>query len=160
MYSMDGYVRHWIDIENWTWPSPKLSLTYLGTTINFTGHVITPDRYRPDNKKYEAIRKFPQPQSQMELRAFLSLVQQLVEFVLEISHMSSYLQSLLKRGATWTWLPEHEVTFNNMKKTLVSKTMVKRFKEELPIILMTDTSWLHHNLCNSFSMSPSQSPVW
>ena len=42
----------------------------------------------------------------------------------------------------WTWLPEHEETFEKMKKTLTSKTMVKPFEEGLQTILMTDASRL------------------
>ena len=70
----------------------------LGSKINFAGHIISADGIQPDEEKYAAISRFPQPKSPKDLRSFMGLAQQLASFVPDLAHMTSTLRPLSVSG--------------------------------------------------------------
>ena len=63
---------------NITIPKKKLE---IGTEIEFAGHIISPGGIKPDPTKYPPIRNFPALTCIRDLRAFLSLANQLGSFI-------------------------------------------------------------------------------
>ena len=62
----------------------------LSNKIKFPGHVISDEGYGPDNDKFTAIAKFPQPKNLRDLRGFIGLANQLGMFIPDLAHMTSF----------------------------------------------------------------------
>lgn len=114
----------------------------IGTKINFAGYIISDTGVEPDPNRLKAISEFPRPKDISELRGFLGLANQLGNFVPDLAHMSEILRQLLKKNNAYLWLDEHEQAFQEMKRLLTSPAIVKPFKPNLPIELLTDASRL------------------
>jgi hypothetical protein len=41
--------------------------------LNYLGHAVTAESVKPDDRKIEAVVKFPTPQSQKDVKSFLDL---------------------------------------------------------------------------------------
>ena len=115
----------------------------IGQSLQFAGHIISKDGIRPDDDKFKAIKEFPRPKCTKDLRGFLGLMNQLASFVPDLTHMSSDLRPLLKKETAWTWEKEQEKQFNDIKKFLTSKHLVKPFDPKLKTLLLTDASRLY-----------------
>ena len=101
----------------------------LGTELGFAGHIVSQNGIRPEHDKYKAIKEFPTPKNLKDLRSFLSLANQLADFVPDLAHMSAGLRPLLKERNAWVWEKEHEEEFNNIKNLLTSPTIAKPFDD-------------------------------
>ena len=126
--------------SNLTLSRPKLR---MGQSVSFAGYELTKDGVKPDNKRTDAIRKFPAPTNITELRSFLGLVNQLGMFIPDLAHVTTDLRGLLKKNVAYTWLPEHQKSFEETKRLLVSDLLIKPFKSDLETELLTDASRLH-----------------
>ena len=115
----------------------------MGKKIHFAGHIISDKGIQPDEEKYAAISKFPRPKSVKDLRSFLGLAQQLASFVPDLAHMTSTLRPLPKKDCAWTWIDDHENSFQEVKSLLTSKTIIHPFDQEAETFLLTDASRLH-----------------
>ena len=59
----------------------------LSNKIKFAGH-ISDEGYGPDNEKFAAIAKFPNPKNLRDLRGFIGLANQLGMFIPDLAHMT------------------------------------------------------------------------
>ena len=98
---------------------------------------------KPDKSKSEAITNFPKPKDITGIRSFLGLVNQLNHFVPNLSSLSDPLKQLLKKNTSFTWLPEHDKAFSDVKNALTSKISLQHFNHEKTTYLITDASKLH-----------------
>ena len=115
-------ILDWCRANNITISKKKLE---MGKKIHFAGHIISDEGIQPDEEKYAAISKFPRPKSVKDLRSFLGLAQQLASFVPDLAHMTSTLRPLLKKDCAWTWIDDHENSFQEVKSLLTSKTIIR-----------------------------------
>ena len=99
----------------------------IGNKIHFAGHIISNNGIKPDEAKYEAIKKFPRPEDLKDLRSFIGLATQLGMFVPDLAHMLSYLRPLLKRNIAWNWTEDIEKHFEEIKTKLCSETVIHPF---------------------------------
>ena len=115
----------------------------LSNKIKFTGHIISDERYGPDNDKFIGIAKFPHPKNLKDLRGFIGLANQLGMFIPDLAHMTSPLRPLMKRDVAWLWLQEHKEAFMKTKELLTSTSLVKPFDQSKETLMLTDTSRLY-----------------
>ena len=113
-----------------------------GHEILFAGHLISSTGVRPDPAKTAAISDFPRPQTTTDLRSFFGLVNQLGMFLPDLAQMSPHLRGLLKADSHWSWQPEHEEEFEEIKKVLTGPNVVKPFDPKLNTELLTDSARL------------------
>ena len=136
----------------------------IGTDIELAGHIISPGGIKPDPTKYAAIRNFPTPTCIRDLRAFLGLANQLGSFIPDLAHLTSGIRPLLHKGVAWTWLEEHQKTFDMIKEILLTwEYTVKPFNPEKSMVLLTDASRLHgigFALVQRTRTRASTNPVW
>ena len=59
----------------------------IGNKIHFAGHINSNNGIRPDEAKYEAIKKFPRTEDLKDLRSFIGLATQLGMFIPDLAHM-------------------------------------------------------------------------
>lgn len=115
----------------------------IGDSLKFAGHVISSAGVKPDPDKVAALAEYAPPTNVSELRGFLGLANQLGSFLPDLAHVLAPLRPLLKKENAYLWLHEHQVAFEEARKTLSGDMLVKPFDPSLRTELYTDASRLH-----------------
>lgn len=87
---------------------------FLHTSIEFLGYIIAQESIKPNNKKIEAIKKWPEPKSLKELRGFLGLLGYYRRFVRDFAKLTKPLTKLF-RGER-KLLPKQTYKFKRRRK--------------------------------------------
>ena len=115
----------------------------INTSVEFAGYIVSSTSVKPSPKSLEAIEDFPIPTDVTAVWSFLGLCNQLRHFIPNHSSFTHVLNDLLKKGITFCWLPNHDGTFNAIKKSLVTTLSLHHFDAGLLTRLITDASHLH-----------------
>jgi hypothetical protein len=75
----------------------------LKQELNYLGHIVTAKDVKPDDRKIEAVIKFPAPKSQKDIRSFLGLAGYYRKFIANFSAIARPLTDLLKKEKEWNW---------------------------------------------------------
>ena len=76
----------------------KDKCSFLQTSVEYLGHIISHEGIHPSPKKIEAIKKIPEPKNVTELRSFLGMVVYFAKFLPQLSKRAAPLNELLKKG--------------------------------------------------------------
>ncbi|KAE9023435.1 hypothetical protein PR001_g12911 [Phytophthora rubi] len=106
--------------------------------IPVLGCYVSKNGVRADPEKTSSICSWPTPTSPTELRQWLGLANYLHKYTKDYAGLIQPLSSLLKKDATWLWRPEHQATFDSVKKSLASA----------PILMLPDDSKPFHVVCD------------
>jgi transposase InsO family protein len=96
----------------------------LQDQVKILGHVVGVDGILPDPKKVEAIHNARPPKSKAEVRSFLGTVSYLRRFVPNFSSMTTTINGLLKKGATFHWSEGCQKDFIALKESLVDQVLL------------------------------------
>ena len=94
-------------------------LKFKCTEVNFYGKTYTTDGCKPAQNKITAIIKMPPPSSKKEVQSFIGMVNYLTKFLLRLTELSKLIRDLIKEKVPFNWGPEHQESFNMLKKELV-----------------------------------------
>ncbi len=114
--------------------------------LDFLGHHIDCHGISPLPEKVQAVRDFPQPQSQRQLRRFIGLVNFYHRFFPHGADLMRPLHSLLSSGKgktksqTLTWTDAAVASFNTTKEALANASLLSYPTPDAPTCLMTDAS--------------------
>ncbi len=98
---------------------------HLGLTeTKYLGYKIGRGLIMPQERKIEAVRKFPRPTNKTQVRAFLELAGYYRCFIPSFSSIASPLSDLTKKGQPekMNWTSEAEQAFQTLKKALTSSS--------------------------------------
>ena len=113
-------------------------------TLDFLGHRIDRHGITPLPDKVQAVRDFPQPQSQRQLRRFIGLVNFYNRFLPHCAELMHPLHALLSKGRTKsqsiTWTDSAEAAFNATKEALANASILSYPQPDAPTCLMADAS--------------------
>ncbi|CAH2210260.1 jg2077, partial [Pararge aegeria aegeria] len=70
--------------------------------VNYLGHIITDEGVKPNTEKVRAVKEFPAPKTQKDIKSFLGLISYYRRFIPEFSMLAKPLTSLLKKDARLT----------------------------------------------------------
>jgi hypothetical protein len=87
--------------------------------VAYLGHVVSAEGVATDNSKIEAIRTWPTPGNQKELRGFLGLTGYYRKFIKHYAVISQPLTALLKKGVIYVWTDVTESAFQVLKQALI-----------------------------------------
>jgi hypothetical protein len=76
---------------------------FLGKKVSYLGHVIGKTGVRPDDRRIEAVRDYPEPKTTRELKGFLGLAGYYRRFIPNFSRISKPLPELLKKNTPYVW---------------------------------------------------------
>ena len=110
--------------------------------VSFCGFSVSSAGKKIDPGKITAITDFPTPTNITELRSFMGLVQQFNDFSTDISSTADALRGLLKPCNAFVWTPDHQASFNEVKKALSSPPVLAHYDPRLPTVLQTDAARL------------------
>lgn len=109
--------------------------------LQFLGHHVSKDGIRPLDEKVKAIRNFPTPATQRQLREFLGLVNFYCRFIPRCAHILQPLNSLLSAASTeLQWTTQATDAFISIKEALAQATLLSHPQTDAPCAIMTDAS--------------------
>jgi hypothetical protein len=76
---------------------------FLKPELAYLVHVITAEGVKPDPKKTEAVVRFPTPEKEKDVKAFLGLIGYYRKFIEHFSYLAKPLTNLLKKEKKWQW---------------------------------------------------------
>ena len=108
--------------------------------IQYLGHIISEEGFKPLPEKLESIRKMPAPRNAKEVKQFLGLIGYYRKFVPRFADISRPLTCLTRHDTTFTWTEKCEKSFNNLRILLMQDPILKYPDPEQPYVLFTDAS--------------------
>ena len=125
---------------------------FFHTSVKYLGHIVSADGVSTDPEKTEAIRSWPTPTSEKELRSFLGLAGYYRRFVKDFSKIAKPLHTITsdnkkkKRKSTTKpfkelWNQECESAFKELKDRLTSSPILGYPDFKNTFILETDASF-------------------
>ncbi|XP_064464136.1 uncharacterized protein K02A2.6-like [Ornithodoros turicata] len=113
---------------------------FLQTQVEYLGHIVDADGFRPSPKKVSAILNMPPPNQVSELRSFLGMVQHYGKYLEGHADVCSPLNDLLKKGASWCWTSACVEAFESIKSMLASAKVLTHYDPTKEIFLAVDAS--------------------
>ena len=108
--TMDEHVEHLRQVlERLRKAGLKLKPTkchFIRQTVEYLGHVITPEGLKQNPKQVSAIRDYPAPTSVSQMRQFLGMTSYYRRFIDGFATIASPLHSLTKKNSTFVWSDE------------------------------------------------------
>lgn len=142
--SLDEHIKHLkLVFEKLKNANLKLQLDkceFLRKETEYLGHVITPDGIKPNPKKIEAIRNFPIPKTQREIKSFLGLLGYYRKFINNLAKITKPLTMCLRKKETVKHTPEFIDAFEKCKVLLCNDPVLKYPDFEKQFELTVDAS--------------------
>ena len=112
--------------------------------LNFLGHRVDANGISPLEEKVQAIRHYPQPTSQRQLREFLGMINFYHRFIPNCAAILEPLNSMLilstKSKQTLNWTDATTAAFTDTKEALAKATLLAHPKPHALTCIMTDAS--------------------
>lgn len=113
---------------------------FLQKEVEFLGHVVTRDGIKPNPNKIKAIKDWPIPKNQKELRGFLGIMGYYRRFIRDFAKIVKPLTIQLKKDQQITHTPDFVDTINKCKNILSSSDILSYPDFSQNFILTTDAS--------------------
>ncbi|KAL1269106.1 hypothetical protein QQF64_031395 [Cirrhinus molitorella] len=111
------------------------------TSTSFLGYIISQEGVAMDEKKVEAVLKWPQPQTLKELQRFLGFANFYRRFIRNFSMVAAPLTSMTKqRTKRLIWTPEAKRSFEDLKRRFTSAPILHHPDPDRPFIVEVDAS--------------------
>ncbi|KAL0186709.1 hypothetical protein M9458_018379, partial [Cirrhinus mrigala] len=111
------------------------------TSTSFLGYIISPEGVAMDEKKVEAVLKWPQPRTLKELQRFLGFTNFYRRFIRNFSSVAAPLTSMTKRQTTrLTWSQEALQAFDELRVRFTSAPILRHPDPNKPFIVEVDAS--------------------
>ena len=108
--------------------------------IKYLGHILTPDGFKVDPEKTDAILLRPSPKNQKQVLSFLQTCSWYRRFIPNFADISKPLSNLTKKNVIWKWGIDEQNAFDKLKKLLTTSPILQQVKDDIPLILKTDAS--------------------
>jgi len=112
---------------------------FLRKEVSYLGNVVRQTGVKPDEKRIEAVRDYPEPKTSRELKGFLGLAGYYRRFIPNFSKISKPLTQLLKKNTPYIWNDKTENAFITVK-TLTNEPLLQYPDFTRPFVLTTDAS--------------------
>ena len=106
----------------------------------YLGHVISSEGVKCDPIKVQAVQDWHAPKTVKQVRSFLGMVCYYNKFIKNYASVAKPLYDLLGKKKKWTWGPDNQQSFEDLRKALVSAPVLAYPSSEGRYILDTDAS--------------------
>lgn len=113
---------------------------FLKKECSFLGHVISTDGIKPNPDKIHAIKAFPVPKTQKQIKSFLGLLGYYRKFIQDFSKLTKPLTECLKKGRKIILNERYLNTFATCKNLLMNDPLLQYPDFSKPFNLTTDAS--------------------
>src|SRR3954468_20009410 len=112
--------------------------------VGFLGHIVPGDGVAVDPAKVSAVTEWESPKSLKEVRSFLGLARYYRRFIENFSKVAKPMTELLKKDKKFSWSEGCELSFQELKKRLVTAPVLCLPDLEKDFQVYYDSS--HHGL--------------
>ena len=115
---------------------------FLREQVKYLGHTISKEGIGPDPSKVVKVQTFPVPTDVHKLRQFLGLASYYRRFIKDFASVSSPLNALTKKGASFQWTTQCQHSFDRLKTLLCCAPVLlyPKFGPGHDFVLETDAS--------------------
>lgn len=113
---------------------------FLHKECAFLGHIVSTEGIKPNTEQINAIRKFPIPKTQKEIKSFLGLLGYYRKFIQDFSKLTKPLTECLKKGRKVIIDDRYLRTFETCKDILMNDPLLQYPDFSRPFNLTTDAS--------------------
>jgi hypothetical protein len=114
--------------------------TFAQQECKFLGRIISKDGVKVDPRKIEAVRDWPIPKDQHQVRSFLGLANYFRRFIQGFSTLAAPLSALTRAKATYEWTPECHKAFEGIKHALTHAPILVSPDSSKPFTVVCDAS--------------------
>ena len=114
--------------------------SFASPSIQYLGHILSPNSVQPLCDNIVAITDFPIPSSRRSVRQFLGKVNFYRKFIPNSSSLLEPFHNLLRKHVRFSWSPECQMAFDTVKTLLTSSPILAIFDRNSPISIYTDAS--------------------
>lgn len=112
----------------------------FSTKVKYLGHIISADGVMADPAKLEAVRSWPEPTNQTEVRSFVGLASYYRRFVKNFAEIARSLHALTEKGRRFKWDEGCQNAFVALKMCLILAPILAYPDPQKSFILNTDAS--------------------
>ena len=113
---------------------------FLRPEIGYSGHIIDKNGVRPDPKKIIAVKEFPVPKTQKNVKQFLGLAGYYRRFIEGFSKIANPFNQLLKKDTTFIWTDKRQIAFDILESKLCEEPLLKRPDFSQSFVLTSNAS--------------------
>lgn len=113
---------------------------FLKKEVEFLGHIVTDQGVKPNPNKIDAIKRWPLPKNQKELKGFLGILGYYRRFIRDFAKITKPLTAQLRKGEVVEQTSLFVKTFEKCKELLTQSNILQYPDMEQPFILTTDAS--------------------
>lgn len=113
---------------------------FMHKTVEFLGHIVTPEGIKPNPKKIEAVKDFPIPRTQKDIKSFLGLVGYYRKFIKDFAKITKPMTACLKKNKKVIHNQDFVKSFQLCKHLLINDPILQHPDFTKPFILTTDAS--------------------
>lgn len=113
---------------------------FLHKEIAFLGHIVTREGIKPNPDKIDAIKHYPIPKTQKEIKAFLGLLGYYRKFIKDFAKLTKPFTECLKKGKSVALTDNYVKTFQICKDLLSNDPILQYPDFSKPFVLTTDAS--------------------
>ena len=113
---------------------------FIRQTVEYLGHVITPQGLMPNQKQVSAVKDFPVPESVTQVRQFLGLMSYYRRFIQQFAKIAFPLHNLTRKDVEFLWTEECQAAFEALKGKLVEAPILVYPDFDRSFVLETDAS--------------------
>ena len=117
-----------------------LECHFLRRSIDYLGHVITPQVLQPNPKQVAAVQDFPAPENASQVRQFIGLTSYYRHFINKFADTAAPLHGLTCKNAEFQWTQVCQSAFEALKEMLVNAPVLVYPSFDRPFVLETDAS--------------------
>ena len=114
--------------------------SFLCKEVGFLGHIITPERIKPDPEKIKAVEKYPVPTKLKEVQSFLGLAGYYRRFIPQYSKIARPLSKLTSDKTEFVWTTKQQYAFETLKNCLITAPVLAYPDFSKEFIITTDAS--------------------
>ena len=113
---------------------------FLKSEVEYLGHIITKDGVRPNPRKLEAVRNFPTPKNEKNIKQWLGLTGYYRRHIPQYAKIAKPLTALLKKDKEFVWDEKAQESFEVLKDKLCEAPILQYPDFSRDFILTTDAS--------------------
>jgi len=108
--------------------------------VAYLGHVVSSEGIHTDPAKIEAVKEWPTPSTQKQVRSFLGLASYYRRFIEGFADIASPLHRLTEKSAPFEWTSQCARAFERLREALISAPILAYPRPGGQYILDTDAS--------------------
>ena len=117
-----------------------LKYHFLRHSIEYLGHVFTPQGLQPNSKQVAAVQDFPVPENASQMRQFIGLTSYYRRFINKFAGTTAPFHGLTRKNAEFQSIPACQSAFEALKEKLVKAPLLVNPSFDRPFVLATDAS--------------------